>query len=153
MPVTLFPTARTEQESLSPPPPMSESLMPQISVVMSVFNGERFLCQAIDSILAQSFRDFEFIIIDDGSVDSTATILRRYKKEDQRVCIYVQSNLGLVESLNRGCALARGKYIARMDADDVALPGRLLRQFEFLEANSEIGIVGGAVQFIDAENK
>jgi hypothetical protein len=116
---------------------------------MSVFNGERFLREAIDSILGQSFPDFEFIIINDGSTDGTASMLDSYAGSDPRVRVYHQENKGLVESLNRGCGLARGKYLVRMDADDVAVRDRLMRQIEFMERHAEIGVVGGAVEVID----
>ena len=127
--------------------------IPMISVVMSVFNGERFLCEAIESILNQTISDFEFVIIDDGSTDKTVSILDFYQRRDRRVHVYRQENLGLIRSLNRGCGLARGKYIARMDADDIACRGRLARQIEFMEAHPTIGVLGGAVEFIDATGK
>ncbi len=122
---------------------------PTVSVVMSVLNGERFLIEAIESILLQTFTDFEFIIINDGSTDGTAAILEGYLKTDPRVRVYHQSNRGLVESLNRGCGLARGKYIARMDGDDIALPDRLLQQTTFMNDHPNVGVLGGAVEFVD----
>lgn len=125
--------------------------IPTTSVVMSVFNGDRFLSEAVDSILGQSVSDFEFIVIDDGSTDRTALILDSYQKNDPRVRVYHQENRGLVESLNRGCAFARGKYLARMDADDVANRDRLLWQTDFMEKHPEIGVLGGAVEFIDVK--
>jgi glycosyltransferase involved in cell wall biosynthesis len=124
---------------------------PLISVVMSVRNGDRFLSEAVDSILDQSVQDFEFIIINDGSTDRTALILDSYQHSDVRLRVYHQENRGLIASLNHGCALARGKYIARMDADDVANGDRLLWQIDFMENHSEIGVIGGAVEFIDVE--
>lgn len=124
---------------------------PTVSVVMTVFNGERFLREAVESILDQSFRDFEFIIIDDGSTDSSASILESYCDQDARVRVCHQENRGIVESLNRGCGLARGKYIARMDADDVSTPTRLERQLAFLDENPLVGLVGcGIYDNIDA---
>jgi hypothetical protein len=123
---------------------------PTVSVVMSVFNGERFLQEAVDSILSQSFCDFELIAIDDGSTDRSASILDYYRDCDARVRVYHEEHSGLVKSLNRGCELARGKYIARMDADDVASKNRLALQIDFMEAHSEIGIVGGSVEWINA---
>ena len=118
---------------------------------MTVFNGERFLREAVESILSQSFRDFEFIIIDDGSTDSSATILELYRDQDPRVRLYHQENRGIVESLNRGCGLARGKYIARMDADDVSAPARFGRQLAFLDENPRVGLVGcGIYDNVDA---
>ncbi len=127
--------------------------MPAVSVVMSVLNGERFLAEAVESILAQSFADFEFIIIDDGSTDRTSAILETYEKTDTRVLVHHQENKGLVEALNRGCALAHGKYIARIDADDVALQDRLKRQVEFMETHPGVALVGGSIECIDATGK
>lgn len=124
---------------------------PVVSVVMSVFNGERFLAEAIESILNQSFRDFEFIIVNDGSTDGTTSILESYEKSDSRVRVYFQENKGLIASLNRGCGLAQGKYVARMDADDVSLPDRLERQVRFLEQHEEVGLLGGAAEIIDSQ--
>jgi len=126
---------------------------PLVSVVMSVFNGARFLRESIQSILNQSFRSFEFIIVNDGSTDDSAIILEEFAKVDPRIRLFAQPNLGLVRSLNRGCALASGRYIARMDADDVALPGRLEAQTEFLEKYLTVGVVGGQVEYIDASGK
>ena len=123
---------------------------PVVSVVMSVFNGERFLCEAVESILEQSLRDFEFIIIDDGSTDQSAKTLHSYQTHDPRVKVYRKEHSGLIESLNQGCWLAQGKYIARMDADDIARQERLKRQVDFMDAHPEIGVVGGAVEWIDA---
>ena len=115
---------------------------PTVSVVMPVFNGERFLRQALESILNQSLGDFEFVIIDDGSTDASSSIIASYSRRDPRVRVYRQENRGIVESLNRGCALAQGKYIARMDADDVCALTRLERQVTFLDANPLVGLVG-----------
>ena len=126
---------------------------PIVSVVMPVFNGERFLREAIDSILAQSFRDFEFIIVNDGSTDGTASLLGSYAGSDPRVRVYHQENKGVTESRNRACGLARGKYIAQMDADDIAARNRLEWQIEFMERHAEIGAVGGAVEFIDSRGR
>jgi hypothetical protein len=123
------------------------------SVVMSVFNGERFLPEAVESILNQSFRDFEFIVINDGSTDSSGLILDSYQKKDSRLRVYHQKNMGLIESLNRGCSLAQGRYIARMDADDVAVRDRLLWQIDFMEKHPAVGVVGGAVEVISREGK
>jgi glycosyltransferase involved in cell wall biosynthesis len=113
---------------------------PRVSVVMGVHNGERFLAEAIDSILHQTFADFEFIIIDDGSTDHTDDILAR--SSDRRLRIFRQSNVGLTRSLNRGLGLARGEYLARMDADDVAHPGRFEAQVGFLETHPNVVAVG-----------
>lgn len=122
---------------------------PIVSVVMSVYNGERFLREAVESILDQSFLEFEFIIINDGSTDFTAEMLDSYQKNDPRVHVYHQENRGLVESLNRGCGLAQGSYIARMDADDISVKNRLMWQVDFMEKHPEVGVLGGAAEIID----
>jgi GT2 family glycosyltransferase len=122
---------------------------PLLSVVMAVYNAAPFLCEAVESILTQSAAAFEFIIINDGSTDDSASLLELYRRRDSRVHIYSQDNCGLIRSLNRGCELARGKYIARMDADDISLPTRFAEQLEFLEAHPHVALLGGAAEFID----
>jgi glycosyltransferase involved in cell wall biosynthesis len=126
---------------------------PLVSVVMSVYNGERFLREALDSILEQSFRDFEFIIIDDGANDGSPTILNSYQAADPRIRVSHQRNRGLIDSLNAGCQLACGKYIARMDADDIAIPDRLNRQIEFMEKYPRVGALGGSVELMDSAGR
>jgi glycosyltransferase involved in cell wall biosynthesis len=123
---------------------------PLVSVLMSVYNGERYLREAVDSILAQTFGDFEFLIVDDGSTDGTAGILASCSDSRIRL-IRNETNLGLTRSLNRGLTLARGKYIARQDADDVALPERLAVQVDHLEAHPEVIALGGRLCFIDSD--
>ena len=121
---------------------------PLISVLMPVYNAEKYLREAIDSILNQTFSDFEFLIIDDGSSDSTSNIIESYT--DPRIRLFKnKKNLGLIATLNKGVSLAKGKYIARMDADDISHPSRLARQFEYLSQHSEVGVLGAAVQIID----
>ena len=122
---------------------------PRVSVVMAVRNGVPYLEQAVDSILAQTFTDFEFVIIDDGSTDSTPEVLQRYQAADRRVRVYHQENMGLTPSLNRGCARARGAYLARMDSDDIAFRQRLEQQVEFLDRHLEVALVGSSVMRID----
>jgi len=129
------------------------SSAPLTSVVMPVFNGERFLREAIDSILSQTFRDFELIVINDGSADGTASMLDSYAGSDSRVRIYHEEHKGQVDSYNRGCGLARGKYIALMDQDDVSMPDRLERQIGFLEKHEEVGLLGGAMEEIDDQGR
>jgi len=126
---------------------------PLVSVVMPVFNGEPFLREAVESIRGQTFGDFEFIIVDDGSTDCGASMLEFYEKEDERVRVYHQENRGLVAALNRGCELARGKYIARMDADDVSVKERLRCQVEFMNSSPNTAVVGGAIETIDSEGR
>lgn len=119
-----------------------------VSVLMPVFNGEKYLAEAIESILNQTYSDFEFIIINDGSTDGTAEIIERFRQRDRRIKVYDQSNQGLVASLNRGMNLAQGVYIARMDADDISLPERFASQVMFMDQQPEIGICGTWVAFI-----
>jgi len=118
---------------------------PPISVVMAVYNAELFLREAIDSILSQSFRDFEFIIVNDGSTDGSARIIADYR--DPRIIVLDNGkNRGLIDSLNAGLERARGKYIARMDADDIALKERFQKQFDYMETHPEMGICGTAIR-------
>lgn len=126
---------------------------PDVTVLMSVYNGERYLEEAIESILGQTFQDFEFIIINDGSTDGTEEILTRYQQMDDRIRVYDQENLGLIAALNMGCQLARGKYIARMDADDVSLPERFSRQLSYMDAHPEVGILGTWTEYIDESGR
>jgi hypothetical protein len=118
---------------------------------MAVHNGGRYLDRAIGSILAQTFADFEFVIVDDGSTDATPEVLRRYSATDARLRVQPQAKSGLVASLNHGCRVARAAYIARMDADDIAFHDRLARQVDFLERHPAVAVVGSAVVRIDAE--
>jgi glycosyltransferase involved in cell wall biosynthesis len=110
---------------------------PKISVVMPVWNGERYLREAVESILNQTFHDFEFIILDDGSTDRTPEILAEFAARDSRVRVIRLAHEGIVIALNRGVAEANAQWIARMDADDIARPERLARQWEALRKNPE----------------
>jgi len=105
---------------------------PKISVVMSVYNGEKYLRDSIESILEQTFRNFEFIIINDGSTDNTHKIIKEYAERDKRICLINQQNIGLTKSLNRGLKISRGKYIARHDADDLSLSDRFEKQLYYI---------------------
>ncbi len=120
-----------------------------ISVVMSVYNGERYLSLAITSILKQTFKDFEFIIVDDGSTDRSLKIIRKYEKTDSRIRVLVQDNQGLAAALNNGIAMARGKYIARMDDDDISLPNRLDLQYSFMESHLDVLASSGLAVIIN----
>ncbi len=122
---------------------------PALSVAMSVYNGERFLAEAIESILAQSFGDFEFLILDDGSSDGTREIVAGYAGHDRRIRPIHRENRGLVRSLNQLIAEARAPLIARMDADDVCLPARFSRQLAFLAGNPDYGVIGSWCEDID----
>ncbi len=121
---------------------------PLVSVVMAVYNGEQFLQEAIDSILGQSFTEFEFIIVDDGSEDQSNSILQKIR--DTRVVLVKNpSNMGQSTALNKAIKLSKGKYIARCDADDISLENRLFEQFTFMDSNSHIGITGTGYTEID----
>ncbi len=122
---------------------------PPLSVAMSVYNGERFLVPAIESVLAQTFGDYEFLILDDGSKDSTPDILRDYAARDSRIRPIIRENRGLVASLNQLLAEARAPLVARMDADDICQPERFARQFAFLAENPDYGVVGSWSEDID----
>jgi glycosyltransferase involved in cell wall biosynthesis len=121
--------------------------VPKVTVVMSVYNDESYIREAVESILNQTFKDFEFIIINDGSTDRTREILLSYK--DQRMHLFDQGNMGLTRSLNKGLFLAKGRYIARMDSDDISCPQRLEKEFNFLENNGRVALVGVFVNRID----
>lgn len=120
-------------------------MSPVVTVLMSVYNGEKYLREAMDSILNQTFADFEFIIIDDGSTDGTFSIVKSYK--DLRIrLIKNKANIGLTKSLNKGMRLAGGKYIARMDCDDISSPNRLNIQVAFMEKNQDVGVCGSWIK-------
>ncbi len=123
---------------------------PRISVVMVTRNVERFLAESIESILSQTFTDFEFIIVDFGSTDRTVPIISSYVAKDSRVKLHEISSCGLAEARNAGCSLALGQYIAIMDADDISIPERLMLEIAYMEAHSEVGLLGGITECIDA---
>ena len=125
---------------------------PSVSVVMPVYNGAAFLREAIESVLAQTFRDFELLLINDGSTDDTQEIIDSYRRDSRLRCIS-RPNKGLIATLNEGWQRARGSYIARMDADDVSAPERLARQVAFLDAHLDVGVVGSAIWVIDAHGQ
>lgn len=123
------------------------SLNPKISVLMPVYNCELYIKEAVDSILGQTFSDFEFIIIDDASTDSTASILKKY--DDPRIQLIVKpQNSGYTNSLNYGLSIAKGEYIARMDGDDISLPERFAKQVAFLDVNPDIILCGTLFKII-----
>ena len=130
---------------------MSNESKPIISVVMAVYNGGKYLSDAIESILNQSFKCFEFIIIDDGSTDNTSHLLKGYAESDARIIIISREDRGLVSSLNEGISRAVGTYIARMDADDISLPDRFRTQYDFLQLNTNVVCVGCDPIIIDED--
>ena len=127
-------------------------MVPKVSVLMSVYNGEAYLERSITSILSQTYRDFEFLIFNDASTDSTEAILKNV--HDPRIKVITNTvNLGLTKSLNRGIEIARGQYIARMDADDLSLPFRFEIQVGFLDSHPEYAILGSSYLLIDQEGR
>jgi len=125
---------------------------PKVTVLMSVYNAEEFLSKSIESILNQTFTEFEFLIINDGSTDRTSKILQNYHDPRMKI-IDNQKNIGLTKSLNKGLEIARCEYIARQDADDISLPCRLEKQVKYMDSHPKIGILGTWVEIIDGKNK
>ena len=125
-------------------------MSPAISVLISVFNGESFIRDSINSILNQSFKNFELIIVNDGSSDNTLNILNSFS--DERIVILNQNNTGLSVALNNGLAISTGKYIARLDADDFAFPNRLQLQYDFMESNPDYVLCGGFADVYDSDS-
>ncbi len=124
--------------------------MPKVSVVLAVYNGERFLAETMESILTQTFRDFEFIIVDDGSTDGTPDILATFAQADPRIVVKRQArNTGIPASRNLGCRMATGDYIAVTDGDDISLPNRFEKQVDFLDQHPEIALIGSSIDRID----
>jgi glycosyltransferase involved in cell wall biosynthesis len=120
---------------------------------MPVYNAQRYVAQAVASVLEQTFRDFEFLIVDDGSTDRSLKILQTYATQDSRISLVSRPNTGYVRALNELLAMARGEFIARMDADDIALPDRFARQVEFLRHHPRVLCVGGAQDWIDGAGR
>src|SRR6188472_559267 len=126
---------------------------PQVSVVMPVYNAERYLAEAIESTLAQSFADWELIAVDDGSTDGSSRILAEYAAADPRVVVHRQENGGVAAASNRALELARAPLVARLDADDLSLPHRLEQQHRFLGDHPEVGMVGGQAAIVDLDGR
>ena len=123
--------------------------VPAVSVVMTVYNTARFVAEAVDSVLAQTFRDFEFVVVDDGSTDGSLSILRDRERRDARIRLISRPNTGIVRAANEGMELACGRYIARMDSDDVCLPRRFEAQVAYLDTHPECVLVGSRVTVVD----
>ena len=128
---------------------MMTGTTPRVSVVMPIYNGAEFLALSIDSVLAQTLPDFELILVDDGSTDGTAEIIRRYAAADRRIVPIAKANSGISDTLNQGLAVARADWIARLDSDDLMLPERLARQLAFVEADPELIAAGSYYEIID----
>jgi len=127
------------------------SSLPLVSVILPVFNAGRFVAEAVQSIIAQTFTDFEVVVVDDGSSDCSPEILRRLAEKDGRIRVINRPNTGIVGALNDAITLAKGELLARMDADDIALPDRFARQVAYLDNHPDCAAVGGAVVVIDGD--
>ena len=128
-------------------------MKPLVSIIMGAYNCEDTISQCIESILSQTYKNWEFIICDDCSKDNTLKILTEFSEKDERIkVLHNPKNARLAASLNNCLKIAKGKYIARMDVDDICLPERLEKQVEFLENNPEFSVVGSAVNIFDGEN-
>lgn len=124
-----------------------------VSVITTVYNEEQYVAEAVQSILAQSFGDFEYIIIDDGSTDESVTLLERFSREDERIRLVRRPHIGRTRALNEALALARARFIAVMDANDMALPTRLAEQVRFLLEHSGTVCVGSQYETIDGDGR
>lgn len=127
--------------------------VPAISVLMSVYNGERHLSPAVQSILAQTWQDFELLIVNDGSSDRSSAILRDLAQRDCRIRLIERENRGLIASLNEALDHARAPLLARMDADDIAMPNRFRLQVEYLAAHDDVGVLGTNAHDLDEDGK
>jgi len=130
------------------------SKTPKVSVITITFNRENYIRQAIDSVLSQTFKDLELIIIDDASTDNTQKVIEEYMKKDMRIKYYRnEKNLGIAKTRNKGLALATSEYIAPLDSDDIWLDqNKLRKQVEFLDINKDYCMLGGGIMHIDAES-
>jgi len=129
-------------------------MKPLVSVILPVHNGGSYIAAAIESILSQTYDHFELIVINDASTDNTGSIVQELAAGDKRIrYLENETNLRVVQTLNKGITLAEGKYIARMDADDIALPDRFETQVGFLEANTDIGIADVLMEYIDEKGE
>ena len=127
---------------------------PLVSVLIPCYNCEKYVEKAVTSIIEQSYSNLEILVIDDGSTDNTGSILQELAQKDSRIrYIKNETNLKLIKTLNKGIDLCRGKYIARMDADDISLPTRIVKQVNFLEKHPDIGIVGTYTKNFGANNR
>ena len=126
--------------------------MPRVSIILPVYNGGKFLREAIDSVLGQSYNDFELVVIDDGSTDDSVAIIQSYSNSRIKL-LRNGMNLGITKSLNNGIAAAAGEYLCRMDADDISMPERLKLQVGYLDGHPDIAMVGSAVILIDSNGR
>ena len=124
-----------------------------ISIIVSIYNSDKTLSQMIESVLNQTYKDFELILINDGSTDNSLDVIKKYAKKDNRIVTIDKKNSGLTKSLNIGLKKAKNKYIARIDADDIWYPTKLEKQIEFLEQNQDYTLVGTVYNEIDENGK
>lgn len=129
------------------------STKPAIAVIMSVYNGAQYLYAATQSILDQDFTNFEFIIVNDGSTDNSDAVLDAFAARDTRIRLISRENRGLVSSLNEAIAAAKAPYLARMDADDIAMPRRLSKQYMFMQQHSDVGVLGTNTHELDTTGR
>src|SRR5712691_3655370 len=127
--------------------------MVTVSVLMPVFNGEKYLSAAVESILAQTYPDFELVILDDGSTDGSLRMLQQFQRRNPRIRIISRENRGYVKTANQLIGIAQGEYVALMAQDDIALPERLALQVAFLRKNPAVVCVGGSFELIDGEGR
>jgi len=128
-------------------------MLPKVTVLTSCYNAARYLPEAIESILGQTFKDFEFLLIDDGSTDETLEIIRQYAAQDDRILVVEKKNSGLADSLNKGIKVAVGQWIARLDADDIAFLYRLERQYDYVQKDPGIVLIGSGCITIDQRGR
>ncbi len=131
------------------PAVITERAAPPVSIIMSNYNVEAYLAEAVDSMLNQTFGDFEFIVIDDGSTDGSIDIMQDYARRDKRITFKARENRGLPATLNETARMSRSEYLARMDPDDISLPARLAKQVAFMNEHPEVVNVGSRVILID----
>lgn len=124
--------------------------VPDVSILMTVYNGEKYLKETIESVLIQTFKDFEFIVIDDGSTDRSGEIIASF--HDPRVIYIYQANAGVAAASNKGLAMVKGRYVARIDADDICMKDRIRLQYEFLEKNPDYVLCGSTAEMIDMDS-
>lgn len=124
-----------------------------ISVILPVYNSDQYLKDSIESILNQTYKNFEFIIINDGSTDNSLKIIKEYAQSDNRIKVVSRENKGLVYSLNEGISLAKGEYIARMDSDDISMPQRLEKQLQYMIKNKDVDVLASKVKVFGDEDK
>jgi len=132
---------------------MHENIKKRITVVMSVLNGERYLEQSIESIISQTYEDFDFIIINDGSSDKSWDIITDFSIRDARIIPINQKNIGLTASLEKALNLCNSDYIARQDADDYSFPSRLRKQIDFMDKNPNVALLGSGAVIVDEDSK